>query len=451
MSDLKEYRKKRDFGTTPEPEGGSPSDKPIYVIQKHDARRLHYDFRIEHEGVLKSWAVPKGLSEDPKDKRLAVQTEDHPLDYANFAGAIPKGEYGGGSVEIWDHGRFVNITIKKGKVKPLGQAIEDGHFLIWIKGERLEGGYAFTRTDEKNWMVVRMRGDEKTKEYPGQVEIGGRTLTLSNQTKNLYAGMTKGDLVAYYRRIAPLMLPHVRNRPLSMYRFPESIDKGFYQKDASDFPDWIGRAPIRHKEKVVEYALLNDEAAIVYLANLAAEPHIMPSTAERPDMPDKVVFDLDPTKKDIALLRDVARSLRDFLQAIGFTAYIMTTGGKGFHLNAPIVQDSTAAEVREFLGKIAETFAAANPEILTTELRKDKRKGRILIDVNRNSPMQTAVAPYGARARPGLPVAMPFAWDDLDSIEPQSFDIFTQIERDAWADFRKGEVSVKEIRERLKG
>src|SRR3989344_1166359 len=118
MPKLDEYKKKRDFNKTPEPETGKPSGKTlIYVIQKHHARALHYDFRIENEGVLVSWAIPKGPSMNPADKRLAVMTEDHPMDYGDFEGQIPSGNYGAGLVILWDKGHFVNITEKNGKIQ----------------------------------------------------------------------------------------------------------------------------------------------------------------------------------------------------------------------------------------------------------------------------------------------------------------------------------------------
>jgi bifunctional non-homologous end joining protein LigD len=153
---LEEYRKKRDFAKTGEPVPEQiNSEKAIYVVQKHNARRIHFDFRLEHAGILKSWAVPKGLSDDPREKRLAIRTEDHPVAYASFSGEIPAGEYGAGTVEIWDTGKFVNITIKEGKVQPLGEALEKGHFIIYLKGDKLNGSYAFTRLQNDEWVIVK--------------------------------------------------------------------------------------------------------------------------------------------------------------------------------------------------------------------------------------------------------------------------------------------------------
>jgi DNA ligase D-like protein (predicted 3'-phosphoesterase) len=159
---MKNYHAKRDFSRTPEPHGGNrkSSDKPIFVIQKHDASTLHYDFRIEAGGVLKSWAVPKGPSTDPRVKRLAVPTEDHPLDYADFEGVIPAGEYGGGTVLVWDSGTYDNITEKNGKLQPVSTALDKGHLLIELHGEKLKGGYALQRTgngEKARWLLIKMK------------------------------------------------------------------------------------------------------------------------------------------------------------------------------------------------------------------------------------------------------------------------------------------------------
>ncbi|MFP4562257.1 MAG: DNA polymerase ligase N-terminal domain-containing protein [Spirochaetia bacterium] len=158
-NNLEEYKRKRDFRKTREPEGkpGKESGKPIFVIQKHDASNLHYDFRIEVDGVLKSWAVPKGLSTDPKDKRLAIHTEDHPLEYADFEGTIPEDQYGGGTVMVWDRGTYENI-----KDTPISDALDEGHLEIHLKGKKLEGGYALIRTPrggKEQWLIIKMKDD----------------------------------------------------------------------------------------------------------------------------------------------------------------------------------------------------------------------------------------------------------------------------------------------------
>lgn len=183
---LKDYQEKRDFGRTPEPAGGREpgSQTPIFVIQKHAARNLHYDFRLEVDGVLKSWAIPKGPSTDPRDKRLAVPTEDHPLEYAGFEGVIPAGEYGGGTVLVWDTGSYRNLTEKKGAAIPMGEAVAHGHVKVWLEGRKLKGGYALTRFKtgkDESWLLIKAGdaeadpGRNPVADEPGSV-LTGRTI-----------------------------------------------------------------------------------------------------------------------------------------------------------------------------------------------------------------------------------------------------------------------------------
>jgi DNA ligase D-like protein (predicted 3'-phosphoesterase) len=179
---LRRYSEKRDFSGTPEP---SPEVKkgdrdPIFVVQKHDASNLHYDLRIESGGVLKSWAVPKGPSMDPKVRRLAVPTEDHPMAYADFEGVIPEGHYGAGTVIVWDRGTYRNT---KGEDASTAKNLEDGHATLWLEGEKLRGGFALIRTggDKPRWLFFKMKGDEArpgsdvTEEMPDSV-VTGRSL-----------------------------------------------------------------------------------------------------------------------------------------------------------------------------------------------------------------------------------------------------------------------------------
>ena len=182
MSDpLKDYRGKRNFNQTPEPVGEKlPSaKKPVFVIQKHDARNLHYDFRLEHGGVLKSWAIPKGPSMDPKVRRLAVPTEDHPMGYLDFEGVIPKGNYGAGTVIVWDIGLYRNL---KGDDVDLGRNLDEGHATIWLEGAKLRGGFALIRTKRggkrPQWLFFKMKdeqalpGSEILTERPNSVKTG---------------------------------------------------------------------------------------------------------------------------------------------------------------------------------------------------------------------------------------------------------------------------------------
>ncbi len=187
MSDdrLSTYRDKRDFSKSPEPPGsdGAAGDKErIFVIQQHAASSMHFDFRLEVDGVLKSWAVPKGPSTDPADKRLALPTEDHPLDYADFEGVIPEDEYGGGTVIVWDAGRYANLkTDDEGEEIPMAQTIEDGRVEISLAGKKIEGGYALVRTSDERWLLIKMKGEgADRRRKPAKTEpesvLTGRTI-----------------------------------------------------------------------------------------------------------------------------------------------------------------------------------------------------------------------------------------------------------------------------------
>lgn len=160
---LEEYRKKRDLAKSREPRGGDASSHaPVFVVQEHDASTHHFDFRLEIDGVLKSWSVPKGPSTDPREKRLAIQTEDHPLDYADFEGTIPADEYGGGRVIVWDAGSYSNLKVDDDGNEEVSmlEAWQAGHLTVWLQGEKICGGYALTRfrdeEDPPKWLLVKM-------------------------------------------------------------------------------------------------------------------------------------------------------------------------------------------------------------------------------------------------------------------------------------------------------
>lgn len=183
---MRDYHERRDFARTPEPRGGKrrAGRQPIFVIQEHAASTHHFDFRLEVDGALASWAVPKGPSTDPRVKRLAVPTEDHPLDYADFEGVIPEGEYGGGTVLVWDRGAYDNLTEKDGEPVPMAEAIREGHVAFRLHGQKLQGGWALHRTgsgSDANWLLIKMRDEaadarrRPTSTQPRSVK-SGRTL-----------------------------------------------------------------------------------------------------------------------------------------------------------------------------------------------------------------------------------------------------------------------------------
>lgn len=184
---LKEYRKKRDFDRTREPFGAETGQgqtlEPIFVIQKHDASNLHYDFRLEIDGVLKSWAIPKGPSVNPKEKRLAVPTEDHPLEYAQFEGVIPEDEYGGGTVMIWDAGTIHPVK----EDHSFSDGYKDGHIEVWLKGHKLQGGYALIRTGkgkDAKWLLIKMDDDK----------ADARRNPVSSEPKSVKSGRTLEEI-----------------------------------------------------------------------------------------------------------------------------------------------------------------------------------------------------------------------------------------------------------------
>jgi len=189
---LEEYHKKRDFTLSSEPFGGDKTtkdeDKNIFVIQKHDASNLHYDFRLLVDGVLKSWAVPKGPSTDPKEKRLAVQTEDHPIEYADFEGTISEDQYGGGTVMVWDAGTYENEKKdKKGNEITMQQQLEKGRCTFVLHGKKLKGGYTlikFGKGDNKNWMLKKVDDEH----------ADARRSPVNTQTKSVLTGRSLAQI-----------------------------------------------------------------------------------------------------------------------------------------------------------------------------------------------------------------------------------------------------------------
>lgn len=293
------------------------------------------------------------------------------------------------------------------------------------------------------------------------MRINGRDITVPHQDKILFphAGLTKGDLIAYYRRIADVMLPHMADRPLTLYRFPEGIDKaGFYQKNASDyFPDWIPRARLGKGDNKTEYCVCRDAATLVYLIGQVCTPHIWLARVDQPDHPDRLIFDLDPADDDqFDLVRSTARNLGGLLLDIGIASFPMTTGSRGLHVAVPLDRSADFTAVRHFAGDVTEMLAAQAPDSLTTETRKDKRGGRLFLDANRNGYAQTGIAPYAVRAKPGAPIATPLEWDELDDAKLKSDryhvkNIFRRLgqKQDPWRQIGRHPVNIESHRQRL--
>jgi len=738
---LDEYRRRRKPDETPEPFGDAKGGgkQPCFVVQRHAARRLHYDFRLERDGSLASWAVPKGVPLRRGERHLAVHVEDHPLEYADFEGTIPAGQYGAGTVEIWDRGTYelveekrdggltvrlygdrldgvwtlvpahldgdpknwlllrkdaasegvsryspmlatssetlpagegwvyepkwdgfrALVTVSGGEVtltsrngndlterfrevaraaqlsiraadvildgeicaldeqgrsqfsllqegagtlalvlfdlleldseslldEPLwkrrkrlktlvqrgGQVLvspqfDDGEALLTAAREQELEGVVAKRADSRyrpgrrstDWHKVKLRrtqevvvvgytrgqgrraqgfgalvvaiyeagglrwagnvgtgfGDDEIERLLGvlkplaradspladapkmprvrrsdvvwveprlvaEVEFaewtregrlrapvyvrlrdakpaseirreraslpavltrGSRELRLSNLDKLFWPeeGITKGDLIAYYRDVAAVLVPHLRARPFTMKRYPDGWQgKNFFQKQApSHMPAWIERQPFpastrEGERKVIDYALVNDELALLWMANMGCiDLHTWASRADRPDKPDWVMFDLDPSEgAGFEEVIEVARLVHATLDLLELESFPKTSGSRGIHVLVPIARRHSFAAVREFAGIVAGALARAHPGLVTTEWVKEKRRG-VLVDANQNGPGKTNAAVYSVRPRAGAPVSTPLRWDEVASgLDPSAFTMDTVLDR----------------------
>lgn len=259
------------------------------------------------------------------------------------------------------------------------------------------------------------------------LEIDGRRIEVVKPDKPMFAveGITKADLIDYYQRIAEVMLPHLRNRPLTLERYPDGIDaEGFYQKEAPEyFPDWIRTVEIEKEEGTIRQVICDDAATLVFLANQATiTPHTWLSTTHHLRRPDRMVFDLDPADGEVGKVAEAARLLWDLLDELGLRARLMTTGSRGYHLVVPLVPEADFDQVRRFARRFADLAASRRPDLVTVEIRKARRSG-VFIDYLRNGYGQTTVAPYAVRARRGAPVATPIDWEELSRVRPSSYTI----------------------------
>jgi bifunctional non-homologous end joining protein LigD len=272
-------------------------------------------------------------------------------------------------------------------------------------------------------------------------------------------GITKADLVDYYDAVAEVMLPHVKGRPLTLWRYPRGIDEqGFVQQDfAGSVPDWMSSAEVAKEGGTVVHPIADRREALVWLANQnCITPHSWLSRRDRLDEPDLVVFDLDPSASDFAPVRAAANACADVLDDVGLTSYVKTTGSRGLHVVVPLSRGGDFDTARQFARDVATVVAADDPDHRTVEQRKDKRGDRVYLDVMRNAYAQTAVAPYAVRARRGAPVATPLEWDELSSrgLRADRFTIRDVPKRiaeqgDPWADMRRHARSLTRPMQRL--
>jgi bifunctional non-homologous end joining protein LigD len=250
-----------------------------------------------------------------------------------------------------------------------------------------------------------------------------RSVEVTHPERVLFpdAGVTKGDVVEYYRRIADLLLPHVAGRPLVVQRFPEGIDKaGFYQKNTPRHaPDWLDTVELRTAEGgSTRYPVVDDEAGLAFLANYGSVVlHTLLNTADEPERPVEVIWDLDPSSDDLDVVRDAARHLRDVLDGLGLRPRVKSSGSRGLHVLVDVVGPADYDLTRAFALAVAEQVVAREPDRFTVAFHKKERRGRLFIDVLRNGRAAHAVAPYSLRARPEAPVAAPLSWDEALSAD----------------------------------
>lgn len=289
-----------------------------------------------------------------------------------------------------------------------------------------------------------------------EVEVDGRVVEVSRPDKVLFsgAGVTKLELAEYHRDVAEVMVPHLSDRAVTVQRFPDGIEAGgFYQKQVPDHvPDWIDRVGVETPDGSQTQLVVSDAASLVYLADQAViTMHRWLSRRPALEQPDLAVFDLDPSDAGVEGVRRAARHVGSLLHGLGVTAGLMATGSTGFHVVVPIVPDAAFDDVRAVCRSLAAEMAGEHPDELTTEMRKEQRRGRVFVDYVRNSYGQTVVAPYSVRARPGAPVACPLDWDELGGADPDGHSVSSMRrrlgqKRDPWIDLSARPAELDDLR-----
>ncbi len=295
------------------------------------------------------------------------------------------------------------------------------------------------------------------------MKIGGHKIDISNRDKVFFpdSGLTKGDVIDYYEKMAGIMVPHMQSYGVSMQRFPEGLEgESFYNKDTPDyFPDWIDTVKFPKREGGRFHApIVDSKAALVYLANQAVlTHHLYLSRVDDLEHPDKMIYDLDPPENtdNFGTVCESAEDIREVLKELDMEAWIQTTGSKGFHIIVPLDQSADFEEVRNFARDVALVMVRRSPDKYTLEERKNKRKGRIFLDMMRNAYGATAVAPYSVRARPGATVATPVHWNEIkEGVSPRDWTIENIPARmgqkdDPWLDMMRHAYKLSSRRDKL--
>jgi bifunctional non-homologous end joining protein LigD len=314
--------------------------------------------------------------------------------------------------------------------------VAEVEFVEWTHERRLRAPVYVGLREDKVAMDVR----KEREPLAPVIRKGRRELRLSNLDKPFWPeeGLTKGDLVAYYRDVAEVLVPHLRGRPFTMKRYPDGWQgKHFFQKQApSHMPGWIRRVPFPAstrggERKIIEYALVEDELALLWMANMACiDLHVWSSRADKPDRPDWVMFDLDPAEgSGFEEVVQVARLLKDVLDLVGLDSYPKTSGSRGIHVLVPIARRHTFAQARDFAAIVAGALARAHPGLVTTEWAKVKRRG-VLVDANQNRPGATNASVYSVRPRAGAPVSTPLRWEEVRAgLDPAGFTMEAVLDR----------------------
>ena len=281
-------------------------------------------------------------------------------------------------------------------------------------------------------------------------------IPISHPDKVLFpdAGITKGELAAYYEAIAPAMLPHIVGRPVTMERYHRGIgNPGFFQKDVSrGFPQWLERVEVPKKGGVVHHPIVRDARGLMWMANQnSITPHVWVSRTPQLYQPDVCVFDLDPSEDDPEVLRAAAIGLRDLLQELDLPSWVKTSGSKGFHILVSLDGEAHAGDVSKFAHAVATVLVERDPAHLTLEFAKVDRGGRIYVDTGRNGYSATFAAAYAVRAKPGAPVSAPCTWDELarGEVGPKTFTVRNMAARiaaagDLWSEMPAARRSLRQ-------
>lgn len=465
MDSLKKYNEKRNFSKTKEPFGKkeSTNKKLRFCVQHHFARKDHYDFRLEWQGTMISFAIPKGPSYNLNYKRLAIHVENHPLSYRKFEGTIPKGEYGGGVVMLWDEGYWIPLE----KVKNF----KSSTIKFILVGKRLKGMWTLVPFKDDNYLLIKEKDNNylysNIKDFKTSIKTGRtmeeiasnkKPLPKNSKKKNIVERVkithpekiiyknpkiTKMAIVNYYNSVADVMLPFIKQRILSTIRFPSGIDgESFFKKHLETDSEGIGLINLsNNNSKKEDYYYIRDKFGLISEVQMNSfEFHIWGSRIPNYNTPDFLVFDLDPDKSvSLKKIRDGVKDLKSILDELNLTSFLKTSGGKGYHVVVPTKKFKTWNKAREFAKNIAILMETKWPDKYTSNVRKENRKGKIFIDWLRNTKGATSVAPYSLRIRKKCRVSMPIKWSELDKIKPDGITINDALKRikrkNPWEDF----------------